>query len=50
MTDTKIRAATNKKKTGQYFNKMVRPRSFKVGDLVLKETGVTTTEEGKLRP
>lgn len=33
-----------------YFNKRVKPRSFKAGDLVLKETGVTTQDEGKLGP
>lgn len=42
--------AACKRKTEQYFNKRVRSRSFKVGDLVLKENGVITVEEGKLGP
>lgn len=45
-----IRTASNKRKVEQYFNKQVKPRSFRVGDLVLKQIGVTTPEEGKLRP
>lgn len=44
------RAITNKKKTEQYFNKRVKLRSLKIRDLVVKETGVTTAEEGKLSP
>ncbi|XP_042972854.1 uncharacterized protein LOC122304663 [Carya illinoinensis] len=39
-----------KNKAEQYFNKRVRPRTFKIGDLVLKESWVTTKEEGKLGP
>ncbi|KAG2717295.1 hypothetical protein I3760_03G168400 [Carya illinoinensis] len=34
----------------QYFNKRVRPKTFKVGDLVLKKSGVTTQIEGKIGP
>ncbi|XP_041011332.1 uncharacterized protein LOC121255115 [Juglans microcarpa x Juglans regia] len=48
--DAEVRVAAFKKKVEQYFNKRVRPRSFKAGDLVLKETCVTTGEEGKLGP
>lgn len=40
----------NKRKTEQYFNKRVRSRSFKVGDLVLKEIGLIIAEEAKLGP
>ncbi|XP_042944642.1 uncharacterized protein LOC122278528 [Carya illinoinensis] len=40
----------HKRKTEHYFNKRVKPRSFKVGDLVFKEIGVTTQDEGKLGP
>lgn len=39
---------SNKQKVEEYFNKWVKPRSFRVGDLVLKQIGVTTQEEGKL--
>lgn len=41
---------SNKRKVERYFNRWVRPRSFKKGDLVLKQTKVTTQKEGKLRP
>lgn len=37
-------------KVDQYFNRRVRSRSFKVGDLVLKEARVTKAEEGELSP
>lgn len=40
----------SKWKTEQYFNKRVKSRRFKKGDLVLRETKVTLTEEGKLGP
>ncbi|XP_040990917.1 uncharacterized protein LOC121238140 [Juglans microcarpa x Juglans regia] len=43
-----IQTTNNKRKVEQYFNKRVRPRSFKVGDMVLREAGVITPEEGKL--
>ncbi|XP_040999419.1 uncharacterized protein LOC121245210 [Juglans microcarpa x Juglans regia] len=40
------RAAANKWRVEKYFNKRVQPRNFKVGDMVLKQTGVTTQDEG----
>ncbi|XP_041011393.1 uncharacterized protein LOC121255183 [Juglans microcarpa x Juglans regia] len=36
----------NKGKTKRYFNKRVMPRTFRVGDLVLKEVGVTIQDKG----
>lgn len=45
-----IRMVSSKRKVEQYFNKQVRPWSFRVGDLVLKQTRVTTLEKGKLKP
>lgn len=48
--DVEVRVVASKWKAEQYFNKRVKPRSFKVGNLVLKETGVTLGEEGKLGP
>lgn len=46
--DVEARVEAFKRKVGLYFNKRVRPRSFRVGDLVLKEIGVTTVDEGTL--
>lgn len=48
--DVKIRATASKRKTEQYFNRRIRARSFKVGDVVIKGAGVTTAAEGKLGP
>lgn len=39
-----------KVKAEQYFNKRVRPRAFRVGDLVLKRSGVAGPNEGKMGP
>lgn len=38
------------KKAEQYFNKRVRPRTFKVGYLVLKRNGVAVQNERKMGP
>lgn len=43
-----IQTTSNKRKVEQYFNKRVRPRFFRVGDMLLKQMGVTTHKEGKL--
>lgn len=48
--DVEVKVAASKKKVEQYLNKRVRPRSFKTGYLVLKETDVTSGEKGKLGP
>lgn len=45
-----IQTASNKRKAKQYFNKWVRPHSFRVGHLVLKKIKVATHEEWKLGP
>lgn len=37
-----------KTKAEQYFNKKVKPMTFKIGHLVLKESGMTTKEDVKL--
>lgn len=37
-----------KKIVEQYFNKRVRSKNFKVGDLVLKKSEITTQGEGKI--
>lgn len=37
--EAEIQNILHKRKAKHYFNKYVKPRSFKVGDLVLKETG-----------
>ena len=42
------RTAREKLRAERYFNKRVKPRSFKVGDLVLRKSGVTTQSEGKM--
>lgn len=36
-----VRTSANNKKAEHYFNRRIKPRSFKVGDLVLMETGKT---------
>lgn len=48
--EVEIRMAINKRKVEHYFNRRVKPRSFKVGNLILKETKTTTQEEGKIGP
>lgn len=48
--EAKIQNILNKKKTESYFKERVKPRSFKVGELVLKEMEVTMQDKGKLRP
>lgn len=45
---TEARMVQEKTKAKQYFNKRVRPRTFKVGDLVLRKSEVTTQGEGKM--
>lgn len=40
--EDEIKTILNKRKTELYFNKRVKPKTFKVGDLVLKKTWVTT--------
>lgn len=45
--EAEVQMASNKRKAEHYFNKHIKPRSFKVGDLVLKQTGGMTQEEGK---
>lgn len=45
-----IRTATNKRRVERCFNKHVRLITFKVGDLVLKETRTIMQDEGKLGP
>lgn len=42
--------AAHKKKVEHYFNQKVYRRSFKVGDLVLKQMGTTMRNDDKLRP
>lgn len=39
-----------KRKDEQYFNRRVKLRSFKEGDLVLKKMEMTTPREGKIGP
>lgn len=43
-----VRMILEKRSTEHYFNKRVRPRTFKIGDIVLRESRVTMKEEGKL--
>ncbi|KAG6639419.1 hypothetical protein CIPAW_10G099100 [Carya illinoinensis] len=40
----------NKRRTERYFNQRVKPRTFKIGDLSLRENRITMQEEGKLGP
>lgn len=46
--EVEIWMAINKQKLEHYFNRRVKPKSFKVVNLVLKESETTTHEEGKL--
>ena len=47
-----VRAAANKQRVSQYYNKKVKHRSFQVGDLILKAVNQSTKDpsHGKLRP
>jgi ribonuclease HI len=47
-----VRMAAYQQKSAQYFNKKVRPRSFKLGDWVLRRVTIATKNptEGKLGP
>lgn len=40
--ETEVQNIMHKRRLECYFNKQVKPKSFKIGDIVLKETGVTT--------
>ena len=48
--EAQLRAEAYKQKTAQYFNKRVKGRGFKVGDLVLREVTIATRvpRHGKL--
>lgn len=48
--EVEVQNVLYKRRTEQYFNKLVKPRSFKVGNLVLKDTRVTAQDKGKLGP
>jgi hypothetical protein len=47
-----ITMAVYQERVARYFNRKVKPRSFKVGDLVLRKVTLTTkdSDEGKLAP
>jgi hypothetical protein len=47
-----ITMAAYQERVARYFNRKVKPRSFKVGDLVLRKVTLTTkdSDEGKLAP
>jgi ribonuclease HI len=47
-----IRMASYQQRTAQYFNRKVRPRSFKIGDWVLRKVTIATKDptQGKLGP
>ncbi|GKV25716.1 hypothetical protein SLEP1_g35111 [Rubroshorea leprosula] len=49
---TTSQTATDKQKLANFYNKRVRPRTFKIGDLVLRKAGLTgfETRFGKLTP
>lgn len=46
----RTRLLQEKMRAERYFNKRVKPKTFKVDDLFLKRSKVTTQNEGKLRP
>ncbi|GKV19462.1 hypothetical protein SLEP1_g29723 [Rubroshorea leprosula] len=48
----RLRTMAYKQKIANFYNKRVRPRSFKIGDLVLRKAGLTgfETRFGKLAP
>ncbi|GKU89774.1 hypothetical protein SLEP1_g3868 [Rubroshorea leprosula] len=50
--EARLRTLVYKQKIANFYNKRVRPRSFKVGDLVLRKAGLTgfETRFGKLAP
>ncbi|GKV19688.1 hypothetical protein SLEP1_g29914 [Rubroshorea leprosula] len=50
--EARLRTLVYKQKIANFYNKRVRPRTFKVGDLVLKKAGLTgfETRFGKLAP
>ncbi|GKV51226.1 hypothetical protein SLEP1_g57895 [Rubroshorea leprosula] len=50
--EARLRTLVYKQKLANFYNKRVRPRTFKVGDLVLKKAGLTgfETRFGKLAP
>ncbi|GKU97081.1 hypothetical protein SLEP1_g10263 [Rubroshorea leprosula] len=50
--EARLRTLVYKQKLANFYNKWVRPRTFKVGDLVLKKAGLTgfETRFGKLAP
>ncbi|GKV06276.1 hypothetical protein SLEP1_g18175 [Rubroshorea leprosula] len=50
--EARLRTLVYKQKLANFYNKRVRPRTFKVGDLVLRKAGLTgfETHFGKLAP
>ncbi|GKV42163.1 hypothetical protein SLEP1_g49600 [Rubroshorea leprosula] len=50
--EARLRTLVYKQKIANFYNKRVRPRSFKVGDLLLRKAGLTgfETRFGKLAP
>ncbi|GKV26840.1 hypothetical protein SLEP1_g36064 [Rubroshorea leprosula] len=50
--EARLRTLVYKQKLASFYNKWVRPRTFKVGDLVLRKAGLTgfETRFGKLAP
>ncbi|GKV29297.1 hypothetical protein SLEP1_g38236 [Rubroshorea leprosula] len=50
--EARLRTLVYKQKLANFYNKRVRPRTFKVGDLVLRKAGLTgfETRFGKLAP
>ncbi|GKV35467.1 hypothetical protein SLEP1_g43730 [Rubroshorea leprosula] len=50
--EAQLRTLVYKQKLANFYNKRVRPRTFKVGDLVLRKAGLTgfETRFGKLAP
>ncbi|GKV40302.1 hypothetical protein SLEP1_g47964 [Rubroshorea leprosula] len=50
--EARLRTLVYKQKIANFYNKRVRPRSFRVGDLVLRKAGLTgfETRFGKLAP
>ncbi|GKV11566.1 hypothetical protein SLEP1_g22814 [Rubroshorea leprosula] len=50
--EARLRTLVYKQKLANFYNKQVRPRTFKVGDLVLRKAGLTgfETRFGKLAP
>ncbi|GKV28094.1 hypothetical protein SLEP1_g37185 [Rubroshorea leprosula] len=50
--EARLRTLVYKQKLANFYNKRIRPRTFKVGDLVLKKAGLTgfETHFGKLAP